>query len=279
MIHTSLPYKYLGRYVSQVPRLSIQITGVAITQLVIYALVYLYSPRISQNNTAHLHGREYSAWSVSSILDLISNVPLSLVAGAGILLTRSHINAFHSKVEQTIWINMFLFTGMLAVSSMAYIISPDNLHLLIVRGSFIGASKCAFGLVMYQYLGYELVSITSLPIILEGMSSVLYAYFFNDLRWFFAVQVVSVVLHLIFTMAMPTLYSKSEWLAVSLACQVVARSALLCDQYIHRFSDGYFSGNALASLLTASQFYCLYAWLSTRSITRQMTRTENIRTR
>jgi hypothetical protein len=83
MIHTSLPYKYLGRYVSQVPRLSIQITGVAITQLVIYALVYLYSPRIPQNNTAHLHGREYSTWSVSYILDLISNVPLSLVAGAG----------------------------------------------------------------------------------------------------------------------------------------------------------------------------------------------------
>lgn len=132
---------------------------------------------------------------------------------------------------------------------------------------------------MYQYLGYELVSITSLPIIVEGMSSVLYAYLFNDLRWFFAVQIVSVALHLIFTSTMPTLYSKSEWLAVSLACQIAARSAQLCDLYIQKNTDGYFSGNALASLLMASQFYCLYAWLSTRSITRQMTRTENIRTR
>lgn len=137
----------------------------------------------------------------------------------------------------------------------------------------------AFGLVAYQHLGYELVSITSLPMIVEGMASVLYVHFFNDLRWFFAVQIVPVVLHVIFATAMPTLFSKSEWLGVSLACQIAARSALLCDHYIQSFSDGYFGGNVLANLLMASQYYCLYAWLSTRNITRQMTRSENLRTR
>lgn len=83
MKHTSLPYKYLGRYVSQLPRLSIQIAGVAITQLVIYALIYLYSPKIPQNKAAHFHGAESTSWSVSNVVELISNVPLFLVAGAG----------------------------------------------------------------------------------------------------------------------------------------------------------------------------------------------------
>jgi len=80
MKHTSLPYKYLGRYVSQLPRLSIQILGVTIIQLAIYVFVFLYFSRIPQNySTKYLH----ATWTVSHFLDLISNIPLFLVAGAG----------------------------------------------------------------------------------------------------------------------------------------------------------------------------------------------------
>jgi len=97
----------------------------------------------------------------------------------------------------------------------------------------------------------ERLRILLLPAILIGLSSVLYWYLFDDLRFYIWVQLIPLLTIPIIMALFPARYSHQSLLLAALSLYVLAKVSEYFDAQIFKGTDGFMSGHTIKHFLSA----------------------------
>lgn len=228
---------------------------------------------IPQDTMYHQFSDTRTILSISNALNVISNVPFLLVGILGVI-------AIHSKSKFTIEMdNIFayyaLFFGitLVAFGSGYYHLWPRNETLIWDRLPMTIAFMGLVSIIITEFISVKIGKITLFPLLLLGLSSVLYWYITEingngDLRPYILIQffpVLGIPIVLLFFRPSYNYISCYWWLLV---CYIIAKLLEYFDHQVHVFLL-IISGHSIKHIITAIGLYILFKSFKLRNIAQQ----------
>jgi hypothetical protein len=236
------------------------------------ALIVAMLPPIPQPLAYHLFADRRSCLGIANCLNVLSNLPFSIVGLLGLAVT------FSSKADRTgpfadpweRWPYAVLFAGVVLTTagSIYYHLAPDNARLawdrLPMSVAFTGLLTALLAERVSVSIGRWLLG----PLLLLGPASVAYWYWSElqnagDLRFYLLVQFGSLLTVVLLVAFYPARYRGTAYLIGGLAAYMAAIAFELADQEIFAFGQ-MVSGHTLKHLAAAGGVACLVAMLRVR---------------
>ncbi|MEW8693384.1 MAG: hypothetical protein AB2535_20300 [Candidatus Thiodiazotropha endolucinida] len=198
---------------------------------------------------------------VPNFLDVISNLAFLFVGAVGITFClKNHIGPSHSA-----WLVLFAGVSLVSLGSIYYHWSPSNETLVWDR---IPMSIGFMGLLtalLIEYVNSRLSRLL-IPLVIVGICSVLYGYFFEDLRLYVWVQFIP-LLTLPFFMALFSSHFTHQGLLLSaLVLYALAKGAEAYDVAVFQMTGEVVSGHTVKHLLAAASCYTILIMLQRRKL-------------
>ncbi|MCG7985311.1 MAG: ceramidase [Candidatus Thiodiazotropha lotti] len=183
---------------------------------------------------------------IPNFLDVISNLAFLLVGAIGIVFClKNHTGPGHGA-----WLALFVGVCLVSFGSIYYHWSPSDETLVWDR---IPMSVGFMGLLtalLSEYVNRRL-SCLLIPLIIVGVSSVLYGYFFEDLRFYVWVQFIPLLTLPFFMLLFSNGFTHQGLLFVALVLYALAKGAEAYDTAVFQMTGEIVSGHTVKHLLAA----------------------------
>ncbi len=225
------------------------------------ALLFLLPP-LRQSNAYHAFADTRPWLGLPNALDVLTNLPFLL---AGLLGLREALRQPAAPTRPA-WVAFFAGVTLVAFGSGWYHLAPSNASLVWDRLPMTIAFTSLFAAVLGETITPRAGRRALLPAILFGVWSVFWWQRHDDLRPYFAVQLLALV-------GVPTLLTlfrrrgeHRNWLVAGLGCYALAFAAEHSDRVLFGLTGGAFSGHSLKHGLAALACACVAAMLRARRL-------------
>jgi len=238
--------------------------------LILFSVVGVFSlSPIPQDNNYHQFSDAQSFFGVVNFSNVISNLPFLIVGilGLKMILFSNRFTLFHDY--KLPYIIFFFGISMIAFGSGYYHLSPSNETLVWDRLPMTVAFMALFSIVLSEFLSFKLGKFLLWPLILVGISSVIYWRFtelnnVGDLRFYALVQFIPML-----TIPVALLFLKSGFTTISgywllICCYALAKICEHYDEIIHQ-TLVVISGHSLKHLVAALGVYFLLRTFTART--------------
>ncbi|MCU7850573.1 MAG: ceramidase [Candidatus Thiodiazotropha sp. (ex Monitilora ramsayi)] len=196
---------------------------------------------------------------VPNFFDVVSNLTFLLVGALGIAFClKNHTDPSHSA-----WLVLFTGVSLVSFGSIYYHWSPSNETLVWDR---IPMSVGFMGLLtalLCEYVHSRLSSLL-IPLVIVGIGSVLYGYFFEDLRLYVWVQFIPLLTLPFFMTLFSSRFTHQGLLFSALLLYALAKGAEAYDVAVFKMTGEVVSGHTVKHLLAAASCYSLLIMLQRR---------------
>jgi hypothetical protein len=199
---------------------------------------------------------------IPNFFDVISNLAFLFVGIAGVrFCLRNGFGALRPA-----WIALFMGVALVSIGSAYYHWNPNNETLVWDRFpmtiGFMGLFVALWG----EYVSETIGKFLLVPAILLGFCSALYAHWFDDLRFYYWIQLIPLLLVPVVMGLFRSRYSHQRLLLLALACYIFAKVSEAHDREVFILTHGLCSGHALKHLLAALGCLTILGMLKTRKL-------------
>lgn len=177
-----------------------ELTGLTLLLIVLTAGVSLLlsQPPLPQDLSYHQFVDSRTLFNIANFNNVISNLPFLLVGTIGLykLLISRQLTILNEL--KTAYIILFSASCLVAFGSAYYHLSPDNLSLIWDRTPMSIAFMSLYAIIIGEFISTKLGKQLLLPLILAGLTSVIYWYLTEswnagDLRFYILVQFIPIL--------------------------------------------------------------------------------------
>ncbi len=215
--------------------------------LVVGSLAFLMLQKpFGQTAEYHNFADKRAFFNISNFLDVASNFAFLIVGIAGLrICLRNRLGNL-----RTAWIVLFAGVTLVSVGSAYYHLNPNNQTLVWDRLPTTIGFMGLFIALLGEHIS-ERLSVFLVPAIILGLFSVVYWHWSDDLRFYYWVQLIS-LLTIPFVMVLyRTGYSHQWLLLLALGWYALAKVSEVAEGEIFRLSQGIISGHTIKHLLSA----------------------------
>ncbi len=241
------------------------------TTLVAFAVLCAL-PRIPLGAAYHVFADTRSLLGIPNCLDVLSNIPFIVSGLSGILwLSRAaSADAFHTKLERTVYLVFFLGVALTGFGSFWYHLAPNNdrlpFDLLPMTCSFMAILTS----VAIERIGVQFGKPIFIPLLLFGCASVGYWYFSElrgneDYRFYLFVQFFPPILIAMMIALFPPSYTGMKYLVAAFFMFVAAKLFELFDTQIYQVGH-LVSGHSLKHFTAGIACYVILLMLQRRQV-------------
>ncbi|MDJ0958081.1 MAG: ceramidase domain-containing protein [Arenicellales bacterium] len=198
---------------------------------------------------------------VPNFFDVITNVPYLLVGLAGIRYCPKN----YSLSFRPAWFILFIGVAMVGAGSAYYHLNPTNETLVWDRLPMTIGFMGLFVALLSEYVDVRLGRYLLLPALLIGFFSVLYWHWVDDLRLYFWVQGMPLLVVPLLVVLFKPKYSHQAMLLIALVFYVFAKVTEIFDREIFDVSQNFISGHSLKHLLSAFGILAVVSMLKKRT--------------
>ncbi|MBW9259040.1 MAG: hypothetical protein K1566_01515 [Candidatus Thiodiazotropha sp. (ex. Lucinisca nassula)] len=221
-------------------------------------LLLLIDP-IPQDEAYHRFSDTGSFLGIPNFLDVLSNLAFLLVGTLGIAFClKNHTGPGHSG-----WLVMFVGISLVSFGSIHYHWNPNNQTLVWDRFPMSVGFMGLLTALLSEYVNRRF-SCLLIPLVFVGISSVLYGYFFEDLRLYVWVQFIPLLTLPFFMVLFRNGYTHQGMLIVALLLYALAKAAEAYDTAVFQMTGEIVSGHTVKHLLAAAGCYTVLVMLQRR---------------
>ncbi|KZV30372.1 hypothetical protein F511_36979 [Dorcoceras hygrometricum] len=254
--------------------------GVAV---VCFIALMLITPAIPQSQEYHDFADQRKFFGIPNALNVISNFPFLVVGVIGLVLCY-HGNYFKLRgdiipcahgciksLQGELWGWTFFFIGVAAVAfgSSYYHLRPDNSTLVWDRLPMTVAFTSIVAIFIIERVDARKGTLSITPLILAGVISILYWWFFDDLRPYAIVQFVPCIAIPLMAVLMPPMYTHSTYWLWAAGFYLLAKIEEAADKPIYNLTHHIVSGHTLKHLFAAMVPVFLTLMLAKREVTEE----------
>ena len=198
---------------------------------------------------------------VPNFFDVISNLAFLLVGALGIAFClKNHTGPGHSA-----WLVLFVGVSLVSFGSIYYHWSPSNESLVWDR---IPMSVGFMGLLTALLIEYvhSRLSCLLIPLVIVGIGSVLYGYYFEDLRLYAWVQFFPLLALPFLMVLFKSRFTHQGLLFSALVLYALAKGAEAYDVAVFQMTGEIVSGHTVKHLLAAASTYTILLMLQRRKL-------------
>ena len=221
-----------------------------------------FQPPFAQDAGYHRFADTLTMFGIANFYNVASNGLLLLVALLG-LLTSMRMNVMHVHVKLRREFGVLFTASMLAALGSAwYHLAPDNTSLVWDRLPMAILFTGLLGLVFSIYISGFYGRVLFWPLLLAGVSSVLYWYKteqlgMGDLRFYALAQYLSVLLVILILILYHRAGKPTLLLGLSLLMYALAKAAEHFDEMVYHYT-GVISGHSLKHLFAGLALFMIY---------------------
>ncbi|XP_021649267.2 uncharacterized protein LOC110641746 isoform X2 [Hevea brasiliensis] len=243
--------------------------GVAILCFVVLMIV---TPAIPQSEKYHDFADKREFFGIPNTLDVISNFPFLVIGVIGLVLCH-YGNYFMLSLQGELWGWTCFFLGVAAVAfgSGYYHLKPDDARLAWDRLPMTVAFTSIIAIFIIERIDEGKGTISILPLILAGITSIAYWRFLDDLRPYALVQFVPCIAIPLMVILLPPMYTHSAYWLWAAGFYLLAKVEEAADKPIYRWTHHFVSGHTLKHLCAAMVPVFLTLMLAKRSIETERT--------
>jgi hypothetical protein len=233
----------------------------ALLVLIVGSLLWILSlDPIAQSTQYHSFADTRELFGIPNFLDVVTNLPFLLIGLVSLRFCfRAPVGAIRSA-----WIVLFAGVGLVSVGSAYYHLNPNNESLvwdrLPMTIGFMGLSVALLG----EYLGNRIAARLLIPAVVLGLASVVYWRFSDDLRPYYWVQLIPLLIIPAVMVLFRSGYSHQWLLLVALGWYMLAKFTESHDVTIFRGTQELISGHSLKHLLAGAGCYSILVMLRRR---------------
>jgi hypothetical protein len=230
--------------------------------IVFGTLVLTFSlPPFAQNVNYHDFADKRVLFGIPNFFDVASNLAFLFVGVAGLRICfKEYLGNMHNA-----WIVMFTGITLISAGSAYYHLNPGNQTLVWARlpmtVGFIGLLIAELGENVHKNFGWFI-----LPALLTGFFSVIYWHWFDDLRFYIWVQLISLLIIPIVMILYQGRYSHQWMLIFALGLYALAKILEMEDEKVFAISRGLVSGHTVKHLLSALGCFTIVLMLQRRKL-------------
>ena len=213
-----------------------------------------------QNPNYHHFADRRIFFGVQNFFDVMSNIPFLLVGMTGISFCLGN----RLMTLRSAWLTFFAGVAIVSAGSAYYHWNPTNETLVWDRLPMTIGFMGLFVALLAEYVSAQLGKFLLVPAILAGFSSVLYWHWFDDLRFYYWIQLIPLLTVPAVIVLFRPKYSRQWLLLLALACYMLAKISETYDREVFAFSQSLFSGHSLKHILAASGCFSVLVMLKTR---------------
>lgn len=195
-------------------------------------------------------------------LNVLSNVPFLLVGLAGLRFCWRQT----ALPLRTAWLTFFAGVAAVSLGSAYYHWAPDNWTLVWDRLPMTVGFMGLFVALLAEYVSVRLARWLLLPALLVGAASVIHWYQFDDLRFYYWVQLAPMLVVPTLMLLFPARYSHHSLLLVTLGGYLLAKYVEHQDAAIFALSGQLISGHSIKHLLAALACWAVLQMLRRRRV-------------
>lgn len=230
--------------------------------IVVGSLAFMLSLQpFEQDPNYHHFADNRVFFGISNFFDVMSNIPFLLVGMAGISFCLG--NRLMSL--KSAWLTFFAGVAIVSAGSAYYHVNPDNETLVWDRLPMTIGFMGLFVALLAEYVSVRLGRFLLMPALLAGISSVLYWRWFNDLRFYYWIQLIPLLIVPAVIVLFRPKYSHQWLLLLALACYMLAKISEAFDREVFAYSQSLISGHSLKHLLAAAGCFSVLVMLKIRS--------------
>lgn len=216
--------------------------------LVIGSLIFMLSKApFGQDLSYHLFSDSRVFFGIPKFFDVLSNLPFLLVGAAGVRFCWHE----HELPLRSAWLTFFVGVAAVSAGSAYYHWAPDNLTLVWDRLPMTVGFMGLFAALLAEYVSVRLARLLLVPALLVGIASVWYWHTFDDLRFYYWVQLMPMMVVPALMLLFKPRYSHQWLLLVTLGCYLLAKYTESHDAALFALSQQTLSGHSLKHLLAA----------------------------
>ncbi|MES9847449.1 MAG: ceramidase domain-containing protein [Candidatus Thiodiazotropha sp.] len=196
---------------------------------------------------------------IPNFFDVISNLAFLLVGAVGIAFClKNHTGPGHSA-----WLVLFAGVSLVSVGSIYYHWSPSNETLVWDRLPMSVGFMGYLTALLSEYVDRRL-SCLLIPLVIIGIGSVLYGYFFEDLRLYVWVQFFPLLTLPFFMALFSSRFTHQGLLFFALVLYTLAKGAEAYDVAVFQMTGEVVNGHTVKHLLAAASCYTILIMLQRR---------------
>ncbi|SHE20874.1 ceramidase domain-containing protein [methanotrophic endosymbiont of Bathymodiolus puteoserpentis (Logatchev)] len=213
---------------------------------------------IPQDLVYHLLIDQRKWFIVPNFANIISNLPFATIGLSGLFLV------LKNKEISISWYLFFIGLFLVAPGSSYYHLQPNNQTLLWDRLPMTICFMSLFSALCAENISSHYEKFI-LPIAISlGLSSVIYWYYTDDLRFYALIQFGALLSIPLILSLYKSQYSHNYYLLYGLLFYLLAKVFELNDSFIFELTAHLLSGHTIKHLLAAAATYCVYLMLKKR---------------
>ncbi len=218
---------------------------------------------VGQDPAYHEFADRRTLAGVPNFFDVVSNLPFLIIGIAGVVFClRNSLGALRYA-----WIAFFTGVALVSFGSAYYHWNPTSQTLVWDRFPMTAGFMGFFAALLGEHVREKLGGFLLAPLVLLGFSSVVYWRRFDDLRFYFWIQLIPLLVIPILMVLFRSRHSHHWLLGAALASYILAKVSEVHDPEILGFTHGLFSGHSLKHLLAALGCFAILGMLKARSKT------------
>lgn len=211
-----------------------------------FIVIFLFEP-LCQDQRYHIFADQRSLFDIPNFFDVTTNIFFAFIGFLGMYFTIKNKQSF----AKWAWPIFFFGIFTLFLSSGYYHWIPndetlvwDRLSLALIFASMVIA-------LLSEFLSAKIERFFLIPAILFGICSVIYWYVFDDLRFYFWVQLAPMITIPVLLILYPSRYSHKMYLLMTLIFYILAKIVEIYDHEIYVLNNKLLSGHSLKHIFAA----------------------------
>jgi hypothetical protein len=224
-----------------------------------FLLMMSFKP-ISQDLSYHDFADKRIFLGIPNFLDVATNIAFAVFGIFGFRFSLRNIQ----KEAPWSWPVFFMGVSLVCLGSGYYHLNPSNQTLVWDRLPMTIAFMGLFIGLLSEYIRQGLEKLFLVPAVVLGLTSVVYWHFNDDLRFYFWIQLIPVLIIPFIVIVCRRKYSHQRYLLIALAFYLLAKITELYDNEIFLLSFQQISGHSLKHLFAALSPFSLFLMLKKR---------------
>ncbi len=210
-----------------------------------------------QRLSYHLFADQRAFLNIPNFMDVVSNIGFLIFGGIGL------VHCF-IKDEKLSWKIFFMGIVLVSIGSAYYHYAPTNSTLFWDRLPMTIAFMAMFTAMIGEYINPKLEKPFLIIFLIVGIFSVIYWHLYDDLRFYYWVQLAPMVTLLILLTFFKSKFTHTYFLTFALISYVLAKVVESNDRLFFELTGNIISGHSVKHLLAALVPLFVLQYLGTR---------------
>jgi len=224
-------------------------------------LVLFLFDAICQDPTYHDFADQRVIFGIPNFFDVTTNISFALFGFAGFIYTLKH----RQKEASWSWITFFFGVAIVSLGSGYYHLNPNNDTLVWDRLPMTIGFMGLFIAILSEYVNKNIERYFLIPTILLGFATVIYWHYFDDLRFYYWIQLIPLLTIPLAMLLFKGKYTHQKYLIIALLFYIFAKITEYYDKEIFALICEQLSGHSMKHLLASIGPLYIYLMLKKRA--------------